>query len=148
MVEKVSSPRVRNTLQGGDPIIRLEDVAAAAGVSTITASRCVSNPGRVSKKTREHVLQVAAQLGYIPNRLASSLASSRTKVIGAVIPTMLNPVHSVVLQAAFEILSPAGYQLLLGTSHYSKAEEFDLVRTFLGHRVDGVLLTGRDHAEE
>ena len=110
MVEKVSSPRVRNTLQGGDPVIRLEDVAAAAGVSTITASRCVSNPGRVSKKTREHVLQVAAQLGYIPNRLASSLASSRTKVIGAVIPTMLNPVHSVFVNS---LLTPWVFEPLL-----------------------------------
>lgn len=144
MNEKVSRP-VRPVVESS---VRLEDVAAAAGVSTITASRCISNPGRVSEKTREHVLRVAERLGYIPNRLASSLASSKSRVIGAVIPTMLNPVHSVVLQAAFEILNPAGYQLLLGTSHYSIDEEFDLVRTFLGHRVDGVLLTGRDHAAE
>jgi LacI family transcriptional regulator, gluconate utilization system Gnt-I transcriptional repressor len=114
----------------------------------ITASRCISNPGRVSEKTRAHVLRVAQQLGYIPNRLASSLASSKSRVIGAVIPTMLNPVHSVVLQAVFEVLAPAGYQTLLGISHYSVQTELDLVRTFMGHRVDGVLLTGRDHAPE
>jgi LacI family gluconate utilization system Gnt-I transcriptional repressor len=146
MDEKVSSavqPQVTS-----EPTVRLEDVAAAAGVSTITASRCISNPGRVSARTREHVLRVAADLGYIPNRLAASLASSKTKVIGAVIPTLLNPVHSVVLNAAFEVLAPAGYQLLLGTSHYSAREELDLIRTFLGHRVDGVLLTGRDHEQD
>jgi LacI family gluconate utilization system Gnt-I transcriptional repressor len=61
---------------------------------------------------------------------------------------MQNPIHGVVLQAAFEILAPAGYQLFLGNSHYSRAEEFGLVRTFVGHKVDGVLLTGRDHSEE
>ncbi|WP_309085473.1 LacI family DNA-binding transcriptional regulator [Chelativorans sp.] len=144
MNEKVSRP-VR---LAGESTVRLEDVAAAAGVSLITASRCVSNPGRVSTKTREHVLRVAEQLGYIPNRLASSLASSKSRVVGAVIPTMLNPVHSVVLQAAMEILAPAGYQVLLGTSHYLARTELDLVRTFLGHRVDGLLLTGRDHASE
>jgi LacI family gluconate utilization system Gnt-I transcriptional repressor len=140
--EKVSSAVKPQALEAA---VRLEDVAAAAGVSLITASRCISNPGRVSARTREHVLRVAAELGYIPNRLAASLASAKTKVIGAVIPTLLNPVHSVVLNAAFEVLAPAGYQLLLGTSHYSAREELDLIRTFLGHRVDGVLLTGRDH---
>ena len=148
VVEKVSSRAPKLLPSAGESSVRLEEVAVAAGVSTITASRCISNPGRVSEKTREHVLRVAAQLGYIPNRLASSLASSKTKVVGAVIPTMLNPVHSVVLQAAFGILAPAGYQLLLGMSHYSKIAELDLVRTFLGHRVDGLLLTGQDHAPE
>jgi LacI family gluconate utilization system Gnt-I transcriptional repressor len=132
----------------GDSVVRLEDVAAAAGVSLITASRCISNPGRVARKTREQVLRVAEELGYIPNRLAASLASSKSKVVGAVIPTMLNPVHSVILQAAFEVLGPAGYQLLLGTSQYMVQAELDLVRTFIGHRVDGLLLTGRDHAPE
>ncbi len=147
LAEKVSSIPAAE-VASVQSAVRLEDVAAAAGVSTITASRCISNPSRVSEKTREHVLRVAAELGYIPNRLASSLASARTRVIGAVIPTLLNPVHSVVLNAALEVLAPAGYQLLLGTSHYSTREELDLVRTFLGHRVDGVLLTGRDHAND
>lgn len=128
--------------------VRLEEVAAAAGVSTITVSRCISNPGRVSAKTREHVLQVAAGLGYIPNRLASSLASAKSMVIGAVVPTIANPIHADTLQAVSDVLAPAGYQILLGNSHYSRAEELRLVRTFLGHRVDGILLTGRDHAAD
>lgn len=128
--------------------VRLEDVAAAASVSTITVSRCISNPGRVSPKTREHVLKVAASMGYIPNRLASSLASAKSMVVGAVVPTVSNPVHAEVLQAVSDVLGPAGYQILLGRSDYQTRKELDLVRTFLGHRVDGLLLTGRDHAGE
>jgi LacI family gluconate utilization system Gnt-I transcriptional repressor len=148
MAKKLSSPRTDPAGGAEASTIRLDDVATAAGVSAITVSRCISNPGRVADKTRHHVLRVAEQLGYIPNRLASSLASSRSKVIGAIVPTMLNPIHGVVLQAAFEILAPAGYQLFLGNSHYSKTEEVGLVRSFLGHKVDGVLLTGRDHSED
>lgn len=128
--------------------VRLQEVAEAAGVSTITVSRCISNPDRVSQKTRDHVLKIANRMGYIPNRLASSLASARSMVIGVVVPTIANPIHGMVLQGASDILEPAGYQILLGNSHFSKKSEFELVRTFLGHRVDGMLLTGRDHSQD
>jgi LacI family gluconate utilization system Gnt-I transcriptional repressor len=128
--------------------VRLQEVAAVAGVSTITVSRCISNPGRVSARTREHVLKVAAELGYIPNRLASSLASARSMVVGVVVPTIANPIHGIITQGVADVLEPAGYQLLLGNSHFSRSNEMALVRTFLGHRVDGIILTGQDHAEE
>jgi len=128
--------------------VRLQEVAAAAGVSTITVSRCMSNPGRVSKKTLDHVLKVAERLGYIPNKLASSLASARSMVVGIVVPTIANPIHGIIMQGVADLLEPAGYQILLGNSHFSKRNEMDLVRTFLGHRVDGIFLTGKDHAAE
>lgn len=128
--------------------VRLQEVAAVAGVSTITVSRCVSNPSRVSKKTLDHVLKVAAQLGYIPNRLASGLASAKSMVVGIVVPTIANPIHGVIMQGVADLLEPAGYQILLGNSHFSKRNELELVRTFLGHRVDGILLTGKDHSQE
>jgi LacI family transcriptional regulator, gluconate utilization system Gnt-I transcriptional repressor len=128
--------------------VRLQEVAAAAGVSMITVSRCMSNPGRVSKKTLDHVLKVAGELGYIPNRLASSLASAKSMVVGIVVPTIANPIHGLIMQGIADLLEPAGYQILLGNSHFSKLNEMALVRTFLGHRVDGIFLTGKDHAPE
>lgn len=128
--------------------VRLREVAEAAGVSVITVSRCMSNPNRVSRKTREHVLAVAARMGYIPNKLASGLVSARTMVIGLVVPTIANPIHGVIMQGLTDVLEPAGYKLLLGSSHFSKKAELDLVRTFLGYRVDGVILTGKDHTDE
>ncbi|MEQ9813683.1 MAG: LacI family DNA-binding transcriptional regulator [Azospirillaceae bacterium] len=135
------------TPSGSDPAgpIRLQEVAEAAGVSTITVSRCLNNPTRVSAATRARVLEVAGRLGYIPNRLASSLVSARTRVIGAIVPTIGNPIHSETLQAATDLLGPAGYQLLLGDTGYSIAREAELVQTFLGHRVDGMLITGARH---
>lgn len=136
--------------EGHHPVspIRLQEVAAAAGVSVITVSRCISNPQRVSAKTRARVLKVAAQLGYIPNKLASGLASAKTMVVGVVVPTIANPIHGVIMQGVADMLEPAGYKVLLGNSHFSKNVELELVRTFLGYRVDGILLTGKDHSEE
>ncbi|HVW94133.1 MAG TPA: LacI family DNA-binding transcriptional regulator [Devosia sp.] len=128
--------------------VRLQEVAAEAGVSIVTVSRCISNPDRVSRATREHVLGVAARLGYIPNRLASGLASAKSMVVGVVIPTIANPIHGVITSGVADMLEPAGYQLLLGNSHFSKRNELELVRTFLGHKVDGIILTGRDHTDE
>lgn len=128
--------------------VRLQEVAAAAGVSIITVSRCISNPDRVAKKTRDRVLKVVAELGYIPNRLAASLASARSMVVGIVVPTIANPIHGIIMQGVSDVLEPAGYQLLLGNSHFSKESELELVRTFLGYRVDGMMLTGKDRAPE
>ena len=148
MDEKASSRPAGRAPKVALSPVRLQEVAAAAGVSTITVSRCISNPGRVSRKTLEHVLGVAAQLGYIPNRLASGLASARSMVVGVVVPTIANPIHGVIMQGVADLLEPAGYQILLGNSHFSRRNEMELVRTFLGHRVDGILLTGKDHAPE
>lgn len=128
--------------------VRLQEVAEAAGVSTITVSRALGNPGRVSERTRTHVLEVAERMGYIPNRLASGLASSRSMVIGLIVSTVANPIHGVMMQGVADVVEPAGYKLLLGNSHFSRTNEFELVRTFIGYRADGIILTGRDHTDE
>lgn len=148
MDEKASSATEPHVSRMALSPVRLQEVAAAAGVSIVTVSRCMSNPQRVSKKTLDHVLKVAADLGYIPNRLASSLASARSMIVGIVVPTIANPIHGTIMQGIADLLEPAGYQILLGNSHFSRLNEMALVRTFLGHRVDGIFLTGRDHAPE
>lgn len=147
MIENPSSPVPHPPKIELSPV-RLQEVAEAAGVSTITVSRCITNPGRVSAATREHVLKIAAELGYIPNRLASGLASARTMVVGVVVPTIANPIYGVIMQGLADVLEPAGYKLLLGNSHFSKRNELELARTFLGYRTDGMILTGKDHAPE
>lgn len=127
---------------------KLSDVAKAAGVSVITASRCMSNPERVSEKTREKVQRVALELGYIPNRLAAGLVSSRSMAIGVVLPTIANPIHSVLLEALTQELEPFGYRALLGTTGYKGDKELDVVRTLLAHKVDAIAIAGRAQWEE
>lgn len=126
---------------------KLRDVALAAGVSVITASRCISNPDRVSEKTRTKVLQVADDLGYIPNRIASGLVSSRSMAIGVVLPTIANPIHSVLLESLSNELEPYRYRTLLGTTGYDHDKEYDVVRTLLAHKVDAIALAGKPQSE-
>ncbi len=144
-----NGPELDATLAGGDLVAdglntpKLRDVARIAGVSVITASRCISNPERVSEKTRAKVLKVAEELGYIPNRLASAMVSSRSMAVGVVLPTIANPIHSVLLEALAEVLEPFGYRTLLGTTGYRADKEYDVVRTLLAHKVDAIALAGK-----
>ena len=63
------------------PPVSLKDVAQAAGVSTITASRALRGLSLVTQATRTHVASIAEQLGYVPNLVASGLRSRRTGMI-------------------------------------------------------------------
>ena len=77
-----------------DPAARsvtLHDVARAAGVSTITASRALSHPERVSKSTLQRVQQAVEATGYIPNLLAGGLKSRRSMMVGALVPFIAVP---------------------------------------------------------
>src|SRR3546814_6503034 len=63
---------------------RIEDVAAAAGVSMKTVSRVLNNEPNVREETRERVLDAVARLQYRPNASARSIAGQRSYVIALV----------------------------------------------------------------
>ena len=71
--------------------VTLHDVARAAGVSLITASRALSNPGVVSEKTIERVRQAVQSTGYIPNLLAGGLKSRRSMMVAGLVPIISVP---------------------------------------------------------
>ena len=77
--------------------LTLKDVALAAGVSEMTASRALRNASDVSNTTRQKVMDTAAALGYVPNRIAGSLASKKVNLVGVVIPSVKSYVFSEVL---------------------------------------------------
>src|SRR6478609_7045386 len=64
--------------------ITLTDVAHRAGVGESTVSRVLRNQGSVSEKTREKILKAASELHYVPNRIAGTLASMRSKLVGII----------------------------------------------------------------
>ncbi|MGB9858062.1 MAG: LacI family DNA-binding transcriptional regulator, partial [Dictyoglomaceae bacterium] len=71
--------------------ITIRDVAKLAGVGIATASRALNNRGNVNPDTRRKVLEAAQKLGYVPNSLARSLVYGKTKKVGVIITTVLNP---------------------------------------------------------
>jgi LacI family transcriptional regulator len=94
----------------------------------------------VSSKTRARVVAAIDALGYRPNAVARSLATSRSRTLGLLLPDSSNPyfaeLSSAIEDAAFE----AGYTVLLGNGADEPQRELAYVRSFLDHRVDGVIV--------
>lgn len=118
----------------------MADVAQRAGVSLVTVSRTIHHPDLVVEKTRRKVLRAITETGYVQNLVAGSLASKRTNVIAAIVPTLNNLAYGMSLHAVGEVLRKSGYHLLLGTDNFSAGEEESLIATFLGWRPDGIFL--------
>jgi LacI family gluconate utilization system Gnt-I transcriptional repressor len=126
----------------GSGAITLRDVARLAGVAPITASRVLNTPEQVSADVRQKVLEAVQKTGYVPNRMAGGLASSRSRLIAAVVPSTVMSVFMPTIEALNDTLFDAGYQLMLGQSGYSASREESLLEAIIGRRPDGIFLTG------
>ncbi|MGF6770239.1 LacI family gluconate utilization system Gnt-I transcriptional repressor [Paraburkholderia sp. GAS199] len=131
--------------RGGPKGLRITDVATLAGVAPITVSRVFNSPETVAPETLERVRQVVQKLGYVPNRLAGGLSSSRSRLIAAIVPTIAHSLFSETIQVFSETMSRAGYQVLLALSGYSDSSEEALLDAVLSRRPEGVMLTGVAH---
>ncbi|WP_119462631.1 LacI family DNA-binding transcriptional regulator [Rhodospirillaceae bacterium SYSU D60014] len=128
--------------------VRMIDVARRAKVGLVTVSRVLNEPGKVAEETRQRVLQAIQEIGYVPNLVAGSLASNRTHVIAAIVPTIGNPVFSETIDAMAQELRGEGYHLLLGNGGHSGREEEGLIAKFLARRPDGLFIHGGRHTPE
>lgn len=138
MTEK-DNPRRSRRSSGA---ITLRDVAKLAGVAPITASRVMNTPDQVSPEVRQRVLDAVQRTGYVPNRMAGGLASARSRLIAAVVPSTVMSVFMETIEALNSTLFDAGYQLMLGQSGYSADREELLLEAIIGRRPDGIFLTG------
>ena len=127
---------------------RLSDVARAAGVSLSTASRALADPRLVHPETRERVDDAARMLGYVPHGAARALASRRSRTVGAVVPTLDNPIFAHSTQALQQALAEAGYTLLLASNEYDTETELRVTRALVERGVDGLVFVGTDHLPE
>ncbi|UYG09240.1 LacI family DNA-binding transcriptional regulator [Halomonas sp. M4R1S46] len=123
----------------------LKEVAAAAGVSSITASRALNTPERVNEETRKRVLEAVDRVGYVPNLVAGSLASARSRFIAVIVPSLANAVFIEVIRGLQTTFEAQGYQILLGNTDYDIEREHRLVRTFLGWSCSALVTAGLRH---
>lgn len=115
----------------------IEDVAAAAAVSTATVSRCINTPQLVAPETAARVLRVIEQLGYRPNRFAQGLMTRRSHTVGIVLPDIYGEFYSELLRGADLEARRHKYHLLV-TSAASDEDEALGMGTF--GLVDGLAL--------
>ncbi|MCP1168116.1 LacI family DNA-binding transcriptional regulator [Limimaricola litoreus] len=127
--------------------LTLRDVSEASGVSEMTVSRVLRNKGDVSEATRAKVRAAAKKLGYVPNRIAGSLASSRVNLVAVIIPSLGNMVFPEVLSGISETLAGTGLQPVFGVTDYLPDTEERVLFEMLSWRPSGVIIAGLEHNE-
>jgi DNA-binding LacI/PurR family transcriptional regulator len=122
--------------------VTMEDVARDAGVSRALVSLVMRDSPNVSPSRRAAVLESAAALGYSPNRLASRLASHRTKTLGVLLLNLHNTVFADIYDGIAEGIAGSGNQLMVAVGSTDPKVEAEAIRSFVDLRTDGILLAG------
>jgi|TARA_B110000971_G_C20037182_1_gene515066 LacI family gluconate utilization system Gnt-I transcriptional repressor len=138
-------PLINRKLKMG--IVTLKDVAVAVGVSEMTVSRAFRVHSDVADKTRARIIAVANEMGYVPNRIASMLASKSSTIIPIIVPSLRNRVFLDIVAAAQEVISAEGYQMMLINTEYSELKETEAVKAVLAWKPAALILSGTNHSE-
>ncbi|MEM6309163.1 MAG: LacI family DNA-binding transcriptional regulator [Pseudomonadota bacterium] len=127
--------------------LTLRDVSAASGVSEMTVSRVLRNRGDVSQATRQKVLDAAKELGYVPNKIAGSLASQRVNLVAVIIPSFSNMVFPEVLSGINDAFAGTPLQPVVGITDYKPDREEEVLYEMLSWRPSGVIIAGLEHSD-
>ncbi|MCV6584421.1 MAG: LacI family DNA-binding transcriptional regulator [Marinibacterium sp.] len=127
--------------------LTLRDVSEASGVSEMTVSRVLRNRGDVSDATRVRVLAAAKELGYVPNKIAGALASSRVNLVAVIIPSLSNMVFPEVLTGVNQVLEDTELQPVVGVTDYLPEKEERVLYEMLSWRPSGVIIAGLEHTD-
>ena len=134
--------RNRDTDKESQPAreITIVDVADEAGVSYATVSRVINNKDHVSAEKRERVLRAMAQLGYVANMQARSLAGGESRVVGLLVDYLSSSYMDEIIRGIDEALDAENYDLMLYTTHRRKTKESAYVTKLTRRLADGLLL--------
>lgn len=119
------------------PTIR--DIAKELNVTFSSVARALNNHPAISVATKEAVLEVAKRLNYSPNKIASSLRSGKTNIIGVIVPNLHVNFFSSIVSEIEKVLNENNYHMLLYQSNDSATHENKGIEAFLKSRVDGII---------
>ncbi|MDO4903710.1 MAG: LacI family DNA-binding transcriptional regulator [Limosilactobacillus sp.] len=128
--------------------VKLEHVAALAGVSKTTVSRVLNNRGYLSQKTIDKVHKAMEELNYRPNVVARQLYKQRTKLVGLVFPTVDNPFFAQLESQLDKELYLRGYRVLMGNSQNNPEREAAYLRQLFNGQVDGLIVGAHNEGIE
>lgn len=126
--------------------VTIKQVAAEAGVSTATVSRVMVGSAGVTRKMRDKVRAAVRKLDYHPNQLARGLRAGLRKVVGVIVPDLQNPFFPAVVHGVEEVLSEAGYILMLGHSGGEAEREKLHLSVLRGEGAAGLILIPEDRS--
>ncbi|MDN2664576.1 LacI family DNA-binding transcriptional regulator [Psychromonas sp. 14N.309.X.WAT.B.A12] len=125
----------------GDPTMK--DVAIAAGVASVTVSRYLNDPAVVSDRTKQKIDAAIKQLNYVPHAAARTLASKRSRMIGAVIPSLDSSLFGRTIEVFQNQISTAGYNMMLASNNYNPEKEYEHITQMVSHGMDALILVGQ-----
>ncbi|WP_265522159.1 LacI family DNA-binding transcriptional regulator [Oerskovia flava] len=126
---------------------RLVDVAESAGVSLATASRSLSGSVGVSEEVAAHVREVAAQLGYVANLHARTLAGGRTSVAGLIVYEIGDPYFAEIASGVVRVAGEHGWSVQISHTERDPAAEVAQIRLLRAHRVGAIVVAGSGYVE-
>ena len=121
--------------------VTIKDIAKELGISASTVSRALKDHPDISVKTKEAVNALAKAWHYKPNAVALSLRSSKSNVIGVIIPEIVHHFFSSVISGIEKVAHDAGYNVMIFQSNESFKRELNNTQALLSSRVDGVLVS-------
>lgn len=120
--------------------VTIKDLSKYLSLSTSTISRALLNDKNISAETQKKVLEAAEKLGYKPNPTALNLKYGKTKNIGLVVPEMITPFSSKVLQGIQNVLAPLGYRVIITQSDENPLTERKNLQLLEEFNVDGIII--------
>jgi DNA-binding LacI/PurR family transcriptional regulator len=146
---KISS---RDTTKAANPVKRkrgIHAVAELAGVSISTVSRVMNGATNVDPKISRRVWKAVAETKYVPNRHAQALISGRTRLIGLLVPDIMNPFFPELIHGFEQAAAAEGFGILIGSTHDHPTETEEWVQRMLQHGIEGLaLLTFKEESAQ
>ncbi|MFZ5968583.1 MAG: LacI family DNA-binding transcriptional regulator [Bacillota bacterium] len=122
--------------------ITIKDIARIAGVSTATVSMVLNGKSdHISDATKEKIFDIAKTHNYVPNTMARSLVTKKTKTIGLVIPDIANPFFPEIARGAEDKASEEGYNIIFCNTDDDTEKEERYVNMLIEKMVDGIIFT-------
>jgi len=123
----------------------IKDIARRAGVSAATVSKVLNRKDEfISEKTRQKILSLVNELNYTPNSIARSLIKRSSRVIGIIVPDILNAYFTELVRACDEAARERGYATILCNSDSDPEKETAHLTFLASHGVDGIILAASD----
>jgi LacI family transcriptional regulator len=117
----------------------IKDIANVLGITPSAVSKALNDHPRISDKTKTAVLQVAKNLNYQPNHLASALRKGKSNLVGVIIPRANSNFFSSVVQNMEQVLNEKGYNVIMTQSNESYEKECRNIDALLHTQVDGII---------
>ena len=119
----------------------MQDLADKLHVSKVTISKALRNHPDISPAMTKLVRQTADDLGYIPNKVASTLSSRRTYTLGLVVPKIAHSFFSSLIESVYKYALELGYEIILTASQENPELERKHILTMISMKVDGILIS-------